>query len=180
VPARVALYVRVSTTDQTVKNQEIALRKFCEAKGYQVVAVFGDDETDHAASESSRPGFSDMMKAAHRRDFDQVIVWSLDRLTRRGIYPLFNIFRQLKAFGVGWESLQEPWATNSGPVGEVLLAIIAWVGEQERKKISERVKAAHARKKAGADQQGAKVRWGRPKGVKDSRPRSRRYRKKPQ
>lgn len=169
---RAAIYVRVSKKQQTVENQELRLREYCKARGYEAV-VFKDEETDHDLPESARNGFNDMMRAAHRREFDRVVVWSVDRLTRRGIGAVFSLLEQLRGWGVGWDSLQEPWATDGGPTGQLLLAILAWAAEQERVRISERVRAAHARKVAAAKQHGVKVRWGRPKGSKDKRPRKR-------
>jgi DNA invertase Pin-like site-specific DNA recombinase len=39
---RAALYLRVSTREQTVENQERELRIVAERKGYEVVAVYRD------------------------------------------------------------------------------------------------------------------------------------------
>lgn len=168
---RAAIYVRVSTEEQTVENQKIRLEEYCRARGYTLVSVFKDDETDHDAPDSARVGFNDLMHAAHRREFDRVVVWSVDRLTRRGIGAVFSILEQFRGYGVGWDSLQEPWATDAGPMGELLLAILAWASKQERSRISERVRAAYHRKRTGADQFKVKVKWGRPTGSKDKKPR---------
>lgn len=170
---RVGLYVRVSSEVQTVKNQELELRRYAKLRKYAVVAVYSDNVTDHRSGETERPGFGKLMHDARVRKFDRVLVWSLDRISRRGIGPVFTVLGQLRACGVGWESLQEPWATDAGPAGEVLLAVLAWASAQERKRISERTRAAMARRKALG------LPMGRPKGSRDRRPRRRRYAKRP-
>lgn len=171
---RAAIYVRVSTEEQTVENQERALRRYCKANGWKVEGVYRDGTTDHSAAEVERAGFSELLKHARVRRFDLVVVWALDRLTRRGIGPLFSILDSFKAMGVGWRSLQEPWASDAGPASEVMLAILAWASKQERLRISERTKAGIARRRA----LGHPV--GRPKGRKDRKKRVRRWRKRPQ
>lgn len=173
MPTRAALYLRVSTNEQDVTNQERALKAYAQAKGYVVVAIFADEGVSGAALDSERPGFGLMMKAAAARKFDVLLIFALDRLSRRGVGPVFTILSQLKTTGVGWESLNEGWASDAGPAGEIMLAILAWVSEQERRRISERTKASMASRRA----LGLPV--GRAKGLKDSKPRKRRWAKRP-
>jgi len=45
-------------------------------------------------------------------------------------------------------SHQEPWLDTGGPVGELILAIFAWVAKQERERIGERVRAGQTRARA--------------------------------
>lgn len=170
---RAGLYIRVSKVDQTVENQRLALERYCQARGYEIISVFSDGKTDHTADEMSRNGFNQMIHSARRRDFDILVIWSVDRLSRRGILPVLNILTQLKGYGVGWDSLQEPWATSSGSVGEVLISILAWSAKVERERLSERIKAGLARRKNLGHHVGRKP------GSKDRTPRSRRWRRRP-
>ena len=51
---KVAIYARVSTTDQTCENQLLELRRYCQARGWTIAREF----VDHAVSgakESPRP-----------------------------------------------------------------------------------------------------------------------------
>lgn len=45
-------------------------------------------------------------------------------------------------------SHQEPWLDTAGPTAELLLAVFAWVAQQERERIAERVRAGQARARA--------------------------------
>ena len=55
---------------------------------------------------------------------------------------------QLRAAGIRVLSHQEPWLDTGGPVGELVLAIFAWVARQERERIGERVRAGQTRARA--------------------------------
>ena len=79
---RVTLYVRVSTDDQTVENQKRELQAWAERCGHGVVKVFEDRGISGSKGRDKRPGFDAMLKAAVRREFDMLAVWSSDRLGR--------------------------------------------------------------------------------------------------
>ena len=79
---RVALYLRVSTSEQTIRNQRRQLEAVAKRHGWQVVAVFEDAGISGAKGRDQRPGFAAMMKAVTRREFDMVAAWSVDRLGR--------------------------------------------------------------------------------------------------
>jgi DNA invertase Pin-like site-specific DNA recombinase len=79
---RVALYLRVSTAEQTVENQEAALRAVATARGWQVVEVYRDEAISGAKGRDKRPGFDKLWKDAALRKFDLVAAWSVDRLGR--------------------------------------------------------------------------------------------------
>lgn len=161
---KAALYLRVSTDKQEADNQRAALERYAAAHDYDVVEVYED------LGSGSDPGlsaFNRMMHAARLREWDILLFWAWDRLTRRGIEATFTIMRRLEQSGVEWESLQEPFLSSTSPAAtrELLAAILAWVAEQERRRISERTKAAIARRRALGQP------WGRPPGAKDKRPR---------
>ena len=81
---RIALYARVSTIGkgQDTMNQIAQLRAFAAAQGWIVVAEFVDTVT---GGTSDRPEFQRMFEAASRREFDCLLFWSLDRLSREGV-----------------------------------------------------------------------------------------------
>ena len=72
---RVAIYARVST-DEPTGNQLRELRQWAERAGHAVVTVFQDEGISGAKGRDRRPGFDGMLKAAVRREFDIVAVWS--------------------------------------------------------------------------------------------------------
>jgi DNA invertase Pin-like site-specific DNA recombinase len=143
---RAAIYARVSTRDkgQDPENQLAELRTYCQRQGWTLVEVYVDRDT---AKHGNREAFKRLFEAASRRLFDVVLVWALDRFTREGIWETFDYIRKLTAAGVQFESYTEAHFRTTGPAGEVMLAIAAWIAKQERLRISERTKAGLARVK---------------------------------
>jgi DNA invertase Pin-like site-specific DNA recombinase len=54
---KVALYLRVSTSDQTVENQRRDLEAAVERHGWNVVAVYSDEGISGAKGRDKRPEF---------------------------------------------------------------------------------------------------------------------------
>ena len=79
---RVALYLRVSTTDQTTENQRRELQRVAKRHGWHVVHVFADNGISGAKDRKDRPGLDALLKAVARREVDMVAAWSVDRLGR--------------------------------------------------------------------------------------------------
>lgn len=146
---RAALYLRVSTDEQTVANQRPALMKLAKARGLLVVRTY----EENASAAKARPQFDAMIAAAHLGDFDTVIVWSLDRFGRSALGNLQAVI-DLDAKGVRVVSAQETWLEMDGPVRQLLIFIISWVAEQERARLIERTVAGMARARAEGKQIG--------------------------
>lgn len=137
---RAALYARVSTKDkgQDTENQLAQLRAFCQASGWTIVTEFVDRAT---GKNSARERFQAMFTAASRREFDLLVTWALDRLSREGVAKTFEHIKVLRSYGAEYVSYTEPHFRTTGPAGELMIAVAAWIAEQEHKRISERVAA---------------------------------------
>ncbi len=155
------LYLRVSKSDesQNPANQLEPLKKFADSLGLAVVKEY----IDHASGGSAnRPQFQQMLKDAQAYKFDMILIWSLDRFSREGIGNTLAYLEKLRKSKVGLKSLQESWLdTTDEGMGQLLIAIMSWVAEQERIRISERTKAGLVVAKANGK------RLGRPNGSKD-------------
>ena len=82
MPRKVALYARVSTRGQELENQLAELNSACARNDWQIVKVFTDHGISGAKGRAARKGLDDLLKAVVRREVDQVVVWSIDRLGR--------------------------------------------------------------------------------------------------
>ncbi len=136
----VALYARVSMRDkgQDTENQLLQLRKFCKAQGWIIVREYIDQITGQHAD---RPQFREMFAAAERREFDLVLFWALDRLSREGVVATLNHLERLTSAGVGWRSFTEQYLDSCGMFKDAVLAILAVMAKQERVRLSERTLA---------------------------------------
>lgn len=162
---RAALWLRVSSDDQTVENQRLALTDLAERKGLQVITTFEAVASGWKGQQQKQ--LSDLYRDAHLGKFQYVLCWALDRLSREGVSSTLEIVNRLGSSGVKVISLQESWTEVDGPLRELLLSIVAWVARMESERRSERTKAGLARAVAEGK------RLGRPPGSKDGKRRKR-------
>lgn len=140
---RAVLYLRVSTIDQHPETQGLELRQFALQRGYEIV----EEYVDHGVSGTKvrRPALDRLLKDAHRRRFDVVLVWSCDRLARSTKHFL-QVLDELNELGIQFLSQREAIDTE-GPLGRAIVVIISAIAELERSLIVERVRAGMRRAK---------------------------------
>src|SRR5438034_3975761 len=140
---RVACYLRVSTTEQTVENQRNDLRAYCQARGWDDVIEYNDTGS---GMRERRPDLDRLMSDVKTRRLDVVVVAAFDRFGRsvRHLVETLELFRHLD---VEFISLREQIDTGS-PLGQAVFTIIAAIAQLERSLIVERVKAGLRRAKA--------------------------------
>ena len=77
------------------------------ARGHGVVSVFEDRGISGAKGRDKRPGFDAMLKAAVRREFDMLAVWSSDRLGR-SLQHLIEVLQTIRDTGSASTSTRKP------------------------------------------------------------------------
>jgi len=137
-----ALYARVSTLDQDCDIQLEDLRRYASqrfARYYEYVDV------GVSGTQRRRPQLDALMKDAHRRLFDVVLVWKFDRFAR-SLKHLIESLDEFIALGIDFISYIGEVDTTT-PSGQLLFHIVGAVAQFERDLIVERVRAgiAHAR-----------------------------------
>src|ERR1700746_3414289 len=147
---RVAIYARVSTDDkgQDPENQLRQLRDWCTRMGYPVVREYVEHESGGKGIEY-RKQLAAMFTGAARREFDLLLVWSLDRFSREGMAATVGYLQRLASHGVAFRSFtEEHLSTENELVRQLLLATLASLAKLEREKISQRTKAGLERSRA--------------------------------
>ena len=141
---RVAIYARVSTTDQTCDNQLRDLRDYCRARGWTDVREFID--TGISGTKERRPALDKLMAEVKGRHVDVVVVAAFDRFGRsvRHLVEALELFRHL---GVEFISLREHIDTGTS-LGQAIYVIISAISALERSLIVERVKSGLRRARA--------------------------------
>jgi len=160
---KVAIYIRVSTADQTTLNQELELKKYCENHNWDIYKIYREEGV--SGSKISRPALDLMLQDMRRKEFDAVLVWKFDRLGRSTAH-LLQVLEELKNKDVRLIATSQNIDTDT-PMGKFFFVILSGFAEMERELIRERIKLGLKRRKA----QGKKL--GRPVGSKDTK-----YRKK--
>ena len=161
---KAAIWTRVSTLEQEVENQVTQLAAFAEQRTWEVVRTWRVNES--AFQGNQRKALQEVYDAAHRGEFDILLVWAIDRLSRQGVRAVFEVFARLERSGVQVISYQEPWTETASPeLHELILSIMAWMAKQESYRLSERTKAGLRK----ARERGTRL--GRPLGAKDKKQR---------
>ena len=155
----VALYLRVSTGEQTVENQRRELLAAAERRSWRVVAEFSDEGVSGAKGRDKRSGFDRLHKAITRHQFDIVAAWSVDRLGR-SLQDLVSFLGELHGAGVDLY-LDRQGVDTSTPAGKALFQMLGVFAEFERSIIQERIAAGIARAREKGTRSGKA--FGRPK-----------------
>jgi DNA invertase Pin-like site-specific DNA recombinase len=142
---RVAIYLRVSTTEQTTANQRRQLQSVAKRHGWSVVQVFEDTGISGAKGRKDRPALDALLQAVARREVDMVAAWSVDRLGR-SLTDLLDFLRELHAKEVDLFLHQQGFDTST-PSGRAMFQMMGVFAEFERAMIRERVLAGLARAK---------------------------------
>jgi DNA invertase Pin-like site-specific DNA recombinase len=146
----VAIYARVSTDDkgQNPENQLLQLRAWCKRMGYPLVREYVEHENGGKSAEY-RKQLAVMFTGAARREFDLLLVWSLDRFSREGMAATVAHLQRLASHGVAFRSFtEEHLSTENELVRNILLATLSSLAKLEREKISQRTKAGLERARA--------------------------------
>ena len=140
---RVAIYLRVSTSEQNTRNQRRDLKTATERHGWSIAGVFEDAGISGSKGRDDRPGLDALLKAVTRREFDMVAAWSVDRLGR-SVRDLLDVLGELHANDVGLYLHQQGLDTTT-PSGRAMFQMMGVFAEFERAIIRERVMAGLAR-----------------------------------
>lgn len=133
---RVLLYARVSTShrEQKPEVQLYEMRKFCEARGWEVV----EEIVDHGyrGATDNRPGLKQLYKLVRGRKVDVIVVAKLDRLFRSLKHIVLSL-QEFSDLGVDFVSLREQIdMTTAG--GRLMTHIVGAFAEFEKDLIRER------------------------------------------
>lgn len=135
-------YYRVSTGDQSIDSQRLAL-------GGDFDQEFSDEGVSGGILAATRPGFAEMLSKV--RSGDAVHIYAVDRLGRDAL-DVQSTVRRLIDMGVTVH------VYGLGPigrgVGELILAVLAQVADMERQRIAERTQAGRAAARASLEATG--------------------------
>ena len=160
---KVAIYVRVSTTNQveegySIEEQKDKLSSYCDIKDWSVYKVYTDG--GFSGSNTDRPALEQLIKDAKKRKFDTVLVYKLDRLSRSQKDTLYLIEDIFIKNNIAFLSLQENFDTST-PFGKAMIGLLSVFAQLEREQIKERMQLGKlGRAKAGKSMMWAKTSYG--------------------
>jgi len=139
---KVALYARVSTSDQRAENQLLALRGYFSTRSAWTEAVEYVDE-GISGSKTSRPELDRLLADVRRGRIRAVLVYRFDRFARSTRF-LAETLDEFRSRNVDFVSVSEGIDTTT-PGGKLAFHVFAAVAEFERDLIRERVALGIAR-----------------------------------
>lgn len=80
--SKVVIYGRVSTTEQTIDNQIVFLKRIVEQNKWDLIDIYIDDGISGSKGRDKRPEFDRLCKDMVRRKFNKILVWDVSRLGR--------------------------------------------------------------------------------------------------
>ncbi|MDP3506501.1 MAG: recombinase family protein [Candidatus Melainabacteria bacterium] len=140
---RVAIYTRVSTSDQSCERQISELQKYADRSNFEVIGIFAETASGAKNNRRQRKSVIDL---ARRREIDLVLVSELSRWGR-STPDLLQTVQDLAARGVGLRALNGPDLDTSTAQGELMLGLLSVISQFERSLLRERINSgiAHAR-----------------------------------
>jgi DNA invertase Pin-like site-specific DNA recombinase len=151
---KAVIYARVSTKDQNTENQIKELREVATKSNWEIVEVYSDVKSG-SKGRANREGLDAMLTAVTKREADQVLCWSVDRLGR-SLTDLVQTMDTINSSGANLYIHTQGLDTNT-PTGKAMFQMVGVFAEFERSMIVERVNAGLAVAKAKG------VKLGRPK-----------------
>lgn len=138
-PRRIAVYVRRSTDDEhqpfSIDAQLAKLGSYIDSQpGWTLAATYSDDAS---GATTDRPGLKQALNAAHAGRYDVLLVYRVDRFSRR-LTDMMTLVEELDQAGVAFCSATEHFDTST-PMGRMFLQLLGMFAEFERSTIIDRV-----------------------------------------
>ncbi len=160
--ARVAFYTRISTDEDHQKYsldaQKDRLEAFCKSQygdDWSPFKVYRDTES---GTHMNRPGLEEMLFDAEAEAFDVLLVFRVDRLSRK-VRELAQMVDELTKHNVTLKSITEPFDTASA-AGKMMLQMLGVFAEFEHATIVERTKVGMEKKAKNGEFVGGVVPYG--------------------
>ena len=137
-------YARVSTDEQardgvSLDMQRARIEAYATAKGLKLAEVLADEGV--SGKSLKRPALQDLLTRCERGEIGHVVVWKLDRLTRRTRHLLSLVEDLFLARKIELHSVSESLDTST-PHGRFVLTLFGGLAQMERELISDRTRGA--------------------------------------
>jgi site-specific DNA recombinase len=139
---RVAIYVRVSDFERHMEGYDVCeqllpLREWCKKHGYEVYKEYLDDGVKGILPNSKKPALQRLLEDIQNNEFEMVLVWKLNRLTRT-IKELIDLIDYFDDNQINFQTYYEGFETKtaSGRFQFEVFKSIRNIGEDLSKNIN--------------------------------------------
>lgn len=146
-------YVRVSTEEQaknglSLDSQRHRIEAYAKSQDWNLLAIYTDD--GYSGKDIDRPALQQLLARIEAGGIDAVLVYRVDRLTRRQRDLWTLLEDNLERNNVGFKSVSEPFDTTTA-TGKAFLSMIGTFAQLERDIIIERTRDTLSDKKANGE-----------------------------
>jgi putative DNA-invertase from lambdoid prophage Rac len=143
-------YLRVSTEEQTVLNQKMALQKWSYEHNYQILDFFEDSAISGKIPAIDRYAFRDLLELVKTAPVDAVLVYELSRVGRT-FWDTLDAIKTIEEYTplISCSPKESFLQTTEPSIRKLMIGILTWVAEREREMLVQRTKDGMARAKEG-------------------------------
>jgi putative DNA-invertase from lambdoid prophage Rac len=141
-------YVRVSTGEQTVLNQRLAIDKWALEQGYHVIYYFEDSAISGKIPAILRQAFKDMLELLKQDRVDAVLVYELSRVGRT-FWDTLDAIKAIELYAplISCSPRETFLQSTETSIRKLMIGILTWVAEREREMLVQRTKDGMTRAK---------------------------------
>ncbi len=134
-------YLRVSTEEQTVQTQKIAITKWAKDHDYQMLYFFEDPSVSGKIPATSRKGFQDLMEFVSLSKVEAVLVYELSRVGRT-FWDTLDAIKVIEEHSplISCSPRESFLQTTDPSIRKLMISILTWVAEREREMLVQRTK----------------------------------------
>lgn len=142
-------YLRVSTEEQTVLNQKLAMQAWAQSHDFQILDYFEDSSISGKTAAIGRKGFQELLKMVALESVDAVLVYELSRVGRT-FWDTLEAIKAIEQYSPLIScSVRETFLQTTEPsIRKLMLGILTWVAERERELLVQRTKDGIIRAKS--------------------------------
>lgn len=138
---KIAIYSRKSVftgKGESIENQIQLCKDYINLQYPNVSEIKIYEDEGFSGGSTNRPKFQEMMNAAKLNEFDIMLCYRLDRVSRN-IGDFANLIDDLQKYNIAFVSIKEQFDTST-PMGRAMMYISSVFAQLERETIAERVK----------------------------------------
>lgn len=134
-------YLRVSTDEQTVETQKIAITKWAKDHDYHTLYFFEDPAVSGKIPATSRKGFQDLMEFVRLSKVEAVLVYELSRVGRT-FWDTLDAIKVIEEHSplISCSPRESFLQTTDPSIRKLMISILTWVAEREREMLVQRTK----------------------------------------
>ena len=134
-------YLRVSTEEQTVLNQKLAMQKWAIEHDYFILDYFEDSAISGKIPAVKRKAFLTMLEMIATELIDAVLIYELSRVGRT-FWDTLDAIKAIEQYAPLIScSARESFLQMTEPsVRKLMIGILTWVAEREREMLVQRTK----------------------------------------